>query len=91
MILPRIDDATATVSAVNIDSGIIAPILGPGLLDRPTDIVIDPDSGKLFVVDSGASPRLLTARLDGTGLVALVERRVQWPAALAIGMKLFLC
>lgn len=59
--------------------------MGPGLLDRPTDLAIDPDSGKLFVVDCGTSPKLLTARLDGTGLEPLVESRVQWPAALAIG------
>jgi DNA-binding beta-propeller fold protein YncE len=83
----RIDASTETVSAVSIDSGIVARILGPGqqLLSRPADIAIDPDSGKLFVVDCGTSPRLLTARLDGTGLQPLVERRLHWPTALAIG------
>ena len=76
-----------SVSVVNIDSGRVAVILEPGELDRPGDIVIDPDSGKLFLTDWGTNPRLLTARLDGTDLQPLVEKRVQWPAALAIGER----
>lgn len=83
--MSRIDGATASVSAVSIDTGVVAAILGPGLLDRPGDIVLDPDSGKLFMTDCGTNPRLLTARLDGTDLRPLVEKRIQWPAALAIG------
>ncbi len=73
------------MSAVSLDSGRVALILRPGQLDRPADIAIDPDSGKLFLTESGSSARILTARLDGTDLRPLVEKRVHWPAALAIG------
>lgn len=78
-----IDTETANVRLVNYVSGNTLTII-QGKLDNPGDIVVDPDSGKLFITDCGSNPKILTSRLDGSDLTFLVEKKVQWPSALAI-------
>ena len=78
-----IDISTSTVFLVNYESGNVVTIIN-STLDKPGDIVVDPDSGKIFITDCGSNPRILTARLDGSDLKPLVEKKILWPSALAI-------
>ena len=78
-----VDTETKTVSLVNIISRLRVTVIS-SQLGRPEDIVVDPDSAKMFITDCGLNPKILEARLDGTHLRALVESKVHWPSSLSV-------
>ena len=78
-----IDDESKSARLVNYVTGKSLTVI-EGMLDKPGDIVVDPDSAKLFLTDCGSNPSIFTARLDGSELKPLVEKKILWPSALAI-------
>ena len=78
-----IDLETKSVRLVNYITGNTLTVIN-SVLDKPGDIVVDPDSGKLFLTDCGSNPKIYTARLDGSDFKPLVEKKILWPSALTI-------
>ena len=78
-----VDTEHNTVSLINILSRLQLTLIS-SQLGRPQDIVVDPDSAKMFITDCGLNPKILEARLDGTHLRPLVESKVQWPSSLSV-------
>ena len=78
-----VDTEHATVTFINVESRLQLTVIS-SQLDRPQDIVLDPDSAKLFISDCGLNPKILEARLDGSDLRPLVESKVRWPSSLSL-------
>ena len=53
-------------------------------LDDPTDLAVDPFSGRMFIADHGLNAKIWSANLDGSSLKPLVESKLLWPSSLAI-------
>ena len=53
-------------------------------LDDPQDLVVDPESGKMFISDSGANSKIWSAYLDGSKAAPFLESKVLWPCGLAL-------
>ena len=78
-----IEGGSASVVVVNLDTR-FKKVLELDL-DDPQDVVVDPLSGKMFVSDYGANPKIYSADMDGGDQKVFVERKVLWPTSLAIG------
>ncbi|XP_051964889.1 low-density lipoprotein receptor-related protein 8-like isoform X2 [Xyrauchen texanus] len=53
-------------------------------LSRPTAVAVQPLLGHLFWADSGASPRIERASLDGEGRIALITSAIRHPVAISL-------
>ena len=53
-------------------------------LDEPQDLVVDPESGRMFISDSGSNAKIWSANLDGSKALPFVESKVLWPSGLAM-------
>ncbi len=53
-------------------------------LDEPQDLVVDPESGKMFISDSGSNAKIWSASLDGSKATPFIESKVLWPCGLAL-------
>ena len=81
-----IEGKTASVNAVNLDTR-FKKVLELEL-DDPQDVVVEPQSGKIFVSDYGSNPKIFSANMDGGEQKVFVESKVLWPTSLAIGTEL---
>lgn len=59
-------------------------ILRISALELPTSIAVDPQVGRMYWADAGASPKIETAWLDGSRRRPLVTDRIRHPAGLTI-------
>ena len=53
-------------------------------LDRPQDLIVDPESGRMFISDSGSNAKIWAVNLDGSKSVPFVESKILWPSGLAL-------
>ena len=53
-------------------------------LDKPQDLIVDPESGRMFVSDSGSNAKIWSVNLDGSKPIPFVESKILWPSGLAL-------
>ena len=70
-----LDGGTRTIEVSYLD-GTNRLVLVHTDLDRPTDLVIDPNRGYLYWSDKGSNPRIERCRLDGSERQVVVDSRV---------------
>uniref|UniRef100_A0A0K2T8A8 EGF-like domain-containing protein n=1 Tax=Lepeophtheirus salmonis TaxID=72036 RepID=A0A0K2T8A8_LEPSM len=78
-----IDGYSRSISMINIDIS-FGKLTILKNLDRPVNIVLDPEIGLLFYADQGSNPRIMQADLDGSNHKPLVESKIRWPQSLTI-------
>ena len=77
------DLGTRAISLINLDTRLQRTVV-QSYLSRPHDIAVDPDSGQLFIADTGLNPKILAAWLDGSHVRPLVQSRLRWPSAVSL-------
>ena len=68
-----LDGGTRTIEVAKLNDTKQRLVLVHTDLDRPTDLVVDPNNGYLYWSDKGSQPRIERCRLDGSEREVVID------------------